>query len=92
MKAVEELPPVKATPVVTVEQYAAAQRAEIVAWITAQQHRCARHDDLDTGMAVNCCICWWNGALEGAIDLAAGKYGATPLAVAERLRRGGTPS
>jgi hypothetical protein len=87
MMPAEQLPAIGAQPVVTVEQYAAAQRAEIVAWITAQQHRCARHEHLDTGMAVNCCICWWNGALQGAVDLAAGRYGATPLAVAERLQR-----
>jgi hypothetical protein len=90
MKPAEQLPAIGAQPVITVEQYAAAQRAEIVAWITAQQHRCARHNDLDTGMATNCCICWWNGAIDGAVRLARGDHGATPLAIAERLQREAT--
>jgi hypothetical protein len=85
MKAAEQ-PAAGHVPVVTVEAYAAAQRAEIGAWITAQQIRCGLHPDLETGMIADCCICWRNGGLDLAARLARGEYGATPLAVAERLQ------
>lgn len=89
MKAAEQLPAVDARPVVTVEQYAAALRAEIVKWTEAQKLQCARHDDTDRGIAANCCVCWRNSGLNIAIGFARGDLGATALAVAERLQRGG---
>jgi hypothetical protein len=78
-----------AQPVTTVEAYAAAQRTEIAAWIEAQQTRCARHTDVDAGMAASCCICWRNSGLITAANLTRGQYGPTPAAVAERLQAGG---
>lgn len=89
MKAAEQLPAIDTQPVVTVEQYAAALRAEIVKWTEAQKLRCARHDDTDKGIAANCCVCWRNSGLDIAIGFARGQHGPTPEAVAERLRRGG---
>lgn len=77
-------------PVVTVEAYAAAQRAEIAAWIEAQQIACTRHPDIETGMVAECCICWRNGGLDLGARLARGEHGPTDAAVTERLHREAT--
>ena len=78
---------VDATLVVTVEAYAAAQRAEIIAWITTQQVACARHPDIDVGAHNGCCMCWYNLGLQRGAELVRGQWGPTPGRVAERLQR-----
>lgn len=75
-------------PVITTEAYAAAQRAEIAAWIEAQQITCRNHHDTDTGVQADCSICWRNSGLSLAVHIARGDHGATAGAVAQRLRSG----
>lgn len=72
-------------PVTTVESYGVAVRAEIAAWIEAQQITCGRHRDTDTGVQAECGVCWRNSGLDLAGGIARGEFGATAAAVAQRL-------
>lgn len=85
-----EQPTAPGQTVVQAEAIEPATRAEIVAWIEAQQAACSRHTDLEAGINAACCICYWNAGLVHAAQLARGDYGPTSARVAERLRRGDT--